>query len=172
MSLLIDLHGMNPSAEKAIAGDLGDGDTDSGDNRAAVDAARGGAPKSETKHRQQERHRHRKMRFWQCNKETSSILALWRCLATPLMRVHYDLFKHGTVHCHVSDKRAMLRCASVHKSPLLAVMSARSWALDETLPQHNRIWRPLLAKNGKAEEWPEDLLRKAWQCQNLLYGGL
>ena len=172
LSLLIDLHGMYLAADRAPGGDLWDEDTDSWEDRAAVDAGRVGAPKSEAKHRQEDRRRHRKMRVWLSNKETSSVLALWRCLATPLMRVHYDLFKHGTIHCHMSDKPAMLRCAAIHNSPILPVMSAISLALDETLPQHNRIWRLLLDKFGKVEQWPEDVSRKACQCQIQSLGGL
>ena len=169
LSLLIDLHGIYPAAERVLGGDLGDQDSESeGDG----EAVRVGAPKSESKYRQEERRRHRKMRVWLSNQDTSSTLALWRCLATPLMRVHYDLFKHGTIHCHMSDKPAMLRCASVEKSPVLAVMSSISLAMDETLPKHNVIWRPLLDKFGKVEQWPASLLRKACQCQNLILGGI
>ena len=82
------------------------------------------------------------------------------------------MFKHGSIHCHMSDKAAMVRCASIHNSPILAVMSATSLVLDKTLPQHNRIWRPLLDKSGKGERWPEDLLRKACRCQKSMLGGL
>ena len=53
-----------------------------------------------------------------------------------------------------------------------AVMSSISLAMDETLPKHNVIWRPLLDKFGKVEQWPASLLRKACQCQNLILGGI
>ena len=173
--LAISLHNLYPRSELLLAGEDLDQEGES-DGSEEEGNRRVGAPQTEKEHRQQQRRRHRKMRQWLANPVTKHVLAVWLCVATPLMRLNYSLFKRTGVRPADDDDAGAAHASSSYMStstsPLLAVLSKCCLSIRADFPQHSIVWKLLLELYGPVENWPEVVLLNACTCLCLLMGNL
>lgn len=177
-TLMFVVHRIFPRAELLLSGmsvDVADsaGVDDLGSaSEGEAEAAKIGAPKLESHFRKESRRRKTKMLNWLRDHATLPKLMVWQCMSPSIMHVHAAFFKHGGLHPDAQGESALFNCMSLSRSQPLKALHTLCCSFDTDKPEHNEVWKLMLAWYGSASTWSPDVLNYAVGSRNILCGNI
>ena len=162
LTLIFGLHGIFVSAYHRLHGSAKElffpDDSDSeGDAEAAADTMKA--------RRKLEFKRNKKAFNFVVDSFTPVRMQIWMCIASPIMRIHYYLFRENAQLGSLDGSDALLSLCNMARSLPMSILRRFTASFDPSSPEHGQVWGLLISRLG-------DMINWASSVRNLAFSGL